>query len=82
MRELGDETEPLHTELANDIIKLFPHQSEIQFHLVGPYMRKYVMPILENHFSCHSWLSSRKAGVKIAEFLQKEKSRQSMIYVK
>ncbi len=62
MRELGAETESLHTKLAEEIVEIFPHKSsDVYFFLVGPYMKEYVFPVLKEKFTTYSYLSSRLA---------------------
>jgi UDP-N-acetylmuramyl pentapeptide synthase len=61
MRELGTETESIHKRLAEEIVELLHNDADIVFFLVGPHMREYVAPILQEHFSVTSLLSSREA---------------------
>jgi UDP-N-acetylmuramoyl-tripeptide--D-alanyl-D-alanine ligase len=83
MRELGNETERLHVQLAQEIINLFPVESNVAFYLVGPNMRQYVQPLLSQHFSSQSFLSSQEAGITVKSILlQKEDNSQTMIYAK
>ncbi len=82
MRELGDETKSLHTQLANEILTLFPHESDISFFLVWPLMFQYVFPIISGNFQTFHRLSSREAGKQIYNLLKKSKDTPTMIYVK
>lgn len=81
MRELGKEEESLHKQLANEILDLFPDDSDIAFVFVGPLMLKYVVPIVSERFETSHFFSSRNAGNHIESMLNKEK-RPTMIYVK
>lgn len=83
MRELGAETEVLHKRLAEEITDILPHNDpDIVFFLVGPYMRKYILPILEKKYTVTSLLSSRDAGQEIKKLLIKKSKKPTMIYVK
>lgn len=66
MRELGDETENLHDEIANLINETNPDAVV----LVGPEMRRYVFPKVQEALGedrVFSYFSSRIAGVKVRE---------------
>lgn len=83
MRELGAETEELHKRLAEEITDILPHHDpDIVFFLVGPYMRQYILPILEKKYTVTSLLSSRVAGQEIKKLLIKKSKKPTMIYVK
>lgn len=81
MRELWSEEEKLHTELASEIIDTFPDDSDIEFVLVGPLMKRYLFPLLEKKFQVTHFSSSRNAGNYIAPIIS-ESQKQTMIYVK
>lgn len=81
MRELGLEEEKLHMQLAHEIAELFPDDSDVDFVLVGPLMKKYVFPVLDEKFSVNHFYSSRNAGNYIQSMLS-EKEKQAMVYVK
>ncbi|GAB0174515.1 MAG: hypothetical protein HHAS10_03940 [Candidatus Altimarinota bacterium] len=81
MRELGAHTERMHTELAKIIESIFPKNKDIEFFVVGKEMNEFVIPILKNEFPIFGFLSSRKAGKKIAAILKK-KEKPTLIYVK
>lgn len=82
MRELGNETETLHVRLAEEIISLFPKESQISFYLVGDSMKRYVAPMLEKVFPTYAFSSSRIAGEHIVRVISKKGNPPSMIYVK
>ena len=82
MRELWSETQSMHEQLADEILTFFPKGSDVSFFLVGPSMKEYVAPRIQNMFSTKSYLSSQKAGHEIQKILQKDKDRKTMIYVK
>lgn len=82
MRELGNETETLHVRLTDEVISLFPKESQISFYLVGDSMKRYVAPMLEKVFPTYAFSSSRIAGEHIARVISKKGNPPSMIYVK
>lgn len=83
MRELWDETENIHSQLAQDIIDMYWHQNaDIEFLLVWPSMRTYMLPILESRFVVHSYLSSRVAGEYLQKKLIESSEKPAMVYVK
>ncbi len=68
MRELGNESEWLHTELAEKIAKSQPHFVI----LVGEEMRKYTLPVLKELLPSEKifhFLNARLAGQKMRELL-------------
>ena len=81
MRELGSEEEKLHIQLANEIAELFPDDADIEFVLVGPLMKKYIVPLLDKKFSVTHFYSSRNAGNYISSLLSDDQ-KQTMVYVK
>lgn len=81
MRELWVEEEKLHKQLANEIVELFPDDSDVDFVLVGPLMKKYIFPVLNEKFEVNHFYSSRNAGNFIGSKLQKSETP-SMVYVK
>lgn len=83
MRELWAETEALHAKLAEEIILMLPHNTtDISFFLVGPYMKKYIFPILTKKFQVQSFLSSREAWKSIKNLLWEEHEKSTMVFVK
>ena len=72
----------MHEQLADEILTFFPKGSDVSFFLVGPSMKEYVAPRIQNMFSTKPYLSSQKAGHEIQKILQKDKDRKTMIYVK
>lgn len=83
MRELWAQTESLHRKLAEEIVSMFPHNTDaIRFFLVGPYMQEYVFPVLDNKFHVASYLSSRKAGADIKKILLQKSPKPMMVFVK
>jgi UDP-N-acetylmuramyl pentapeptide synthase len=80
MRELGSESEALHTELAEKILSCQPGAVV----LVGEEMRKYVYPKLLEAIGdgkVWSYSSSRVAGVKVREILVAAE-KPSVVFVK
>jgi UDP-N-acetylmuramyl pentapeptide synthase len=83
MRELWSETENMHKKLADEIVTMFPHNTEnISFYLVWPYMREYVLPWLVWRFQVESYLSSRLAWQDIKKVLSKKQEKPTMVFVK
>lgn len=81
MRELWESTESVHVSLAEDILDIIPHQSDISFFLVWPQMQRYVAPLLAPYFDVESMLSSREAGVAIRHILIEDEIP-TIVYVK
>lgn len=81
MRELGSEEESLHKQLAEEILTLFPDDSDIVFVFVGPLMKKYVLPVVSEKFQAFHFFSSRNAGNQIESLLLAE-DRPTIVYVK
>lgn len=82
MRELGEESARIHTELAHEIISIFPHDASVFCFLVWPLMQTHVAPIISKYFQTEVSLSSRILWKKISEFLSETPEDPTMIYVK
>lgn len=79
MRELGNETKKMHTELAEIMVTSWMDKIV----LVGEEMKKYALPVLSETLGeklFHS-VSSKIAGAKIREYVQNSE-KQVVIFVK
>lgn len=81
MRELGDASRNIHTDLAHDIVDILPHDQNIHIYLVWPMMRDYVAPILKKYFTVEVGLSSKIIGSKIKHTIHTSK-KTALVYVK
>lgn len=82
MRELWSEEATLHGELADEILTLFPDDSDVVFIFVGPLMLQYVVPKVAKSFPVFHFFSSRNAGNKVVDILGEWEGKPTMIYVK
>lgn len=82
MRELGDETAPLHKKLAEYITDHIQTDYVVYFFLVWPNMKEFVLPVLEKKYTVFHSLSSREMGEKIHKFVSKKENVSAIIYVK
>ncbi len=82
MRELGEESKALHTEIAESIVA-----AGIQWVvLVGEEMKHYVYPILLEHLGADNvfaFLNSRLAGEKVRDIIMGiENEEKTVVFVK
>ena len=80
MRELGEESKPLHIELANLIVE----SNIASVVLVGEEMKRYVYPILLEAFGetrVFSFLNSRLAGRQMRDLIVASEQK-SVVFVK
>lgn len=82
MRELGDETAPLHKKLAEYITDNIQRDYVVYFFLVWPNMKEFVLPVLDKKYTVFHSLSSREMGEKIHKLVSKKENAGAIIYVK
>lgn len=82
MRELWEFEKKSHEELATKILENFSKNFSIKIFLIGKVMREIVFPILKEKFDITSELSSRIAGEKIAQILEKNPEKEYIIFAK
>ena len=82
MRELGDHTAKVHSDLAQYIQDHVERHHDVQFFLVGPLMQKYVAPLIHESYPTQTSLSSRTLGMSIRDLLTLKDERPTIIYVK
>lgn len=82
MRELGDETAPLHKKLAEYITDNIQRDYVVYFFLVWPNMKEFVLPVLDKKYTVFHSLSSREMGEKVHKLVSKKENAGAIIYVK
>lgn len=83
MRELWEQAELIHKNLAEEINACVPIMGYCQFFFVGPLMKEYLIPHLHHSYQYVHSLSSREAGKKIREhILLSDPKEPTLIFVK
>ena len=82
MRELGEHEADIHRSLADYICEHVDTNHDIQFYLVWPLMRQYVLDQLSQSYRTSHSFSSRAMGEDINTEISEGKEKPTIIYVK